>query len=201
MSKKKGSDAATSYRIDPPQRILPHTPIKPRTLVHDTTSSVTGVDLESGTRCAAPSGVAWKVEEGWCCSGSHRKYVPWSGVRHGCPSHSLRAYVGVLVSGACSTRRVRDDVGGGGELHMDWKPARRVRRRLVPSKSAHCLNELYRDEIASILVGLNTQNLYQVVCTSHDVAVHVTVAAPTSTNLNMLSTIKHHVCLTSSRNR
>ena len=25
---------------------------------------------------------------------------------------------------------VRDDVGGGGELHMEWKPARRARRRL-----------------------------------------------------------------------
>ena len=32
--------------------------------------------------------------------------------------------------------RVRDDVGGGGKLTMDWKPARRVRRRLVPSNSA-----------------------------------------------------------------
>ena len=32
--------------------------------------------------------------------------------------------------------RVREDVGGGGRLTMDWKPARRVRRRLVPSNSA-----------------------------------------------------------------
>ena len=29
--------------------------------------------------------------------------------------------------------RVRVVVGGGGKLTMDWKPARRVRRRLVPS--------------------------------------------------------------------
>ena len=70
--------------------------------------------------------------------------------------------------------RVRDDVGGGGELHMDWKPARRVRRRLVPS---HCLIELHRDEIAFFLVGLNTQNLNHVVCTSRDVAVHVIVSS------------------------
>ena len=59
---------------------------------------------------------------------------PWSGVRHGCPSHSLRAYVGVPVYGACSTMRVRDNVGGGGELHMDWKPERHV--RLVLNNSA-----------------------------------------------------------------
>ena len=44
--------------------------------------------------------------------------------------------VSVPASGACSTMRVRDDVGGGGKLTMDWKPARRVRRRLVPSNSA-----------------------------------------------------------------
>ena len=44
--------------------------------------------------------------------------------------------VSVPAIGACSTMRVRNDVGGGGELHMDWKPERRVRRRLVPSNSA-----------------------------------------------------------------
>ena len=42
----------------------------------------------------------------------------------------------VPASGTCSTIRVRDDVGGGGRLQMEWKPARRVRRRLVPSNSA-----------------------------------------------------------------
>ena len=30
--------------------------------------------------------------------------------------------------------RVRDNVGGGGELHMDWKPERHV--RLVLNNSA-----------------------------------------------------------------
>ena len=59
---------------------------------------------------------------------------PWSGGRHGCPSHSLRAYVGVPVNGACSTMRVRDNVSGGGELHTDWKPEHHV--RLVLSNSA-----------------------------------------------------------------
>ena len=44
--------------------------------------------------------------------------------------------VSIRAIGACSTMRVRNDVGGGGELHMDWKPERRVRRRLVPSNSA-----------------------------------------------------------------
>ena len=29
--------------------------------------------------------------------------------------------VSVPASGACSTMRVRDDVGGGGRLQMEWK--------------------------------------------------------------------------------
>ena len=64
---------------------------------------------------------------------SEEERSPWSVVRHGCPSHSP-AYVGVPVNGACSTMRVRDHVGGGGELHMGWKPERHV--RLVLNNSA-----------------------------------------------------------------
>ena len=45
---------------------------------------------------------------------------PWSGVRHGCPSHSLRAYVGVPVSGTCCIVRVQENVGGGGRLQVAW---------------------------------------------------------------------------------
>ena len=45
---------------------------------------------------------------------------PWSGVRHGCPSHSLRAYVSVPVSGTCCIVRVQENVGGGGRLQVAW---------------------------------------------------------------------------------
>ena len=48
---------------------------------------------------------------------------PWSGVRHGCPRHSLRAYVRVHVSGTCSTVRVQENVGGGGRLQVVWMNA------------------------------------------------------------------------------
>ena len=55
--------------------------------------------------------------------GSHKKYVSWRRLRHGCSSHSLRAYVGVPVIGACCTMRVHEDVGGGRTLTIEVKGA------------------------------------------------------------------------------
>ena len=90
-----------------------------------------------------------------CRSRSHRPHClrrgggPWSGVRHGCPSHSLGAYVGVSVDGECCTMRVRDDVGGGGALQMEWKPACCTHSKYVhlgPKQLRHLHIKLHRNE-------------------------------------------------------
>ena len=68
-----------------------------------------------------------------CRSGSHRPHClrrggsPWSGVRHGCPSHSLRAYVGVPVSGTCCIVRGQENVGGGESCK--WRGCTRASKR------------------------------------------------------------------------
>ena len=38
----------------------------------------------------------------------------------GCPPHDYWVYVGVPVSGTCSTVRVQENVGGGGRLQVVW---------------------------------------------------------------------------------
>ena len=73
--------------------------------------------------------------------------------------------------------RVRDDVGGGGELHTDWKPGASCASTSGAEQPRHFLIELHRDEIAFILESLNMQNLHQVVRMSRDVPSHVIVSS------------------------
>ena len=67
-----------------------------------------------GENSASPTGLGSSA-----APGPHRPH-PWSGVRHGCPSHSFRAYVGVPVSGTCCIVRVQENVGGGESLQVAW---------------------------------------------------------------------------------
>ena len=126
-----------------------HTPdVTTRVCPTSTRATVDTGKVGRGTCCAVRGGLEWKVvvvrigpkygSEGEPCAsptglgGSvplrvpqtplppKRGGSPWSGVRHGCPSHSLRAYVGVPVSGTCCIVRVQENVGGGGRLQVEW---------------------------------------------------------------------------------
>ena len=88
--------------------------------------------------------------------------------------------VSVPASGACSTTRVRVDVGGGGRLQMEWTYSYNLLERLNVSRNVqprHYLIELHRNDEVSTLAGLNTQHMCQVVCMSRDVASHVIVSS------------------------
>ena len=71
---------------------------------------------------ASPSGHVAVIARCWR---SRKATVPKevvSGARshRGCPPHDFWAYVGVPVSGTCSTMRVQGNVGGGGRLQVEW---------------------------------------------------------------------------------
>ena len=117
------------------KEVLQHTPIVPPTI------AATAVVVESGRKVGA-------------ALRSHRKYVPWSCVRHGCPCHSLRAYVGVSVIGW------RWRIAHGVEASASC--ASTSSSRDTPShcptgaeELRHFLIKLLWNEVESILLGLN----------------------------------------------
>ena len=67
--------------------------------------------------------------------------------------------VSVPVSGACSTMRVRYDVGGGGRLHMEWNTCTysyNLLQRLNEIRNVqprHFLIEPFRREIDIVVVS------------------------------------------------
>ena len=82
-----------------------------------------------GEPCASPTGLGGSVplRVPQTPLPPKRGGSPWSGVRHGCPSHSLRAYVGVPVSGTCCIVRVQENVGGGESCK--WRGCTRASKR------------------------------------------------------------------------
>ena len=52
--------------------------------------------------------------------GSHCHVLTFPLTHRGCPPNDFWVYVGVPVSGTCSTVRVQENVGGGGRLQVVW---------------------------------------------------------------------------------
>ena len=55
-------DAATSYRMNPPQRSRSQTPIEPHPVVHNTTNFATAVEVVDETCGTVHGGVEWNVK-------------------------------------------------------------------------------------------------------------------------------------------